>query len=335
MSRAMIKAPDTAIAQFPGGGTRTLATALKLQFFEEFTHRPSHEIFPHVIADSAGFLIAACLYLPEGGKPDHPVMKARTLCEMFFDIAQALPKRPALIANPNSNDELAKELRILFGDATLRDFRGSVYTSAHMIGKGADSFTPYAKLMTAKSDDVRFIGDPDHTVLDIALATTALPTVLIPHNNQMDLGFSKNISIPLLQIKEHIGPEHECLFVSIPNYRFTALHHEKIFHETGILPQALSFSFITAVSDHIISQNLYFARALLGEHAVFHLDQEIGNLPFNEMPSASAIARTRRHFELIRSHTERHITENLATYEKLGSLLLSTIKQREQTRELA
>ncbi|HRK98043.1 MAG TPA: patatin-like phospholipase family protein [Alphaproteobacteria bacterium] len=315
------KTPHFTIAHFPGGGARAFATALKLAFFEEHTGLRTFQLFPEVITGSAGFLIATALYLPHPDDKSIPMMSARQLCERFPEIASALPRKPGYIKNNNDRAPLEDALKPYIGSATLKDLMGSIHTSSHQIDAGVNSCKHYAKFINMRTGQTEYLEDPETPVMDIALATTALPPVLKPHNGQIDLAFVDSIAFAVLRFLRNHPNEHQGLYVHVGNFRLLQdpkNHH--LLENYGHIAQSLTAALAKAIGNHTYSQNIQFARESFGLDFVFDLEQALEPNQQNS-PRTEAIITSSVQFQRIHDSTKAYIRKNSETFTRLGDLL--------------
>ncbi len=313
--------PDFAIAHFPGGGGRGYAQAITEVFFEEHTGLSTYQLLPNVTVGSVGFLITAPLYLPHPDDPKRPLLSAQELCEIFPTIAANLPKKAGLILNRNDRTPLEQAILPYLGDYKLKDFIGSIHTTAHEIAGGRNSCVRYAKYINPASGEVQFSGDPEESVMDIALATTALPPVFRPHNGQIDLAFSNSIAVPVERFRQLHDRDAKGIYIRFGNFRMSEdQKHHKLLEVYGHLVQSLKVAIGRAISDHTYSQNLQLAETIFGKDHVYNLEQEITPKTPNA-PSTNAILTTETQFKRIKSMTEAHIHANLPMYEQLADTL--------------
>ena len=176
--------PDYFVAQFPGGGQRGYATVKLLQWFEETTGLPTHQLFPYVTAGSVGILIASALYLPHPKHPKAARMSAKQLAEIFPRIAERTPQ-PARFNNTNSRAPFSEAIDPLIGHGKLKDFLGTVFFSCHGIGGTSKSYELQGKCICPATGEVSYLGDPEERILDIAFAGTSLPSLFPAHKNKI------------------------------------------------------------------------------------------------------------------------------------------------------
>ncbi|GEM_PF-2558550 len=312
--------PDFAIAHFPGGGGRGYAQVITEVFLEGHTNLSLHQLLPNIISGSVGFLITAPLYLPHPDDPNRPLLTAQELCDIFPSIASNLPKKAGLFLNRNDRTPLEQALLPYLGDYKLKDFIGSIHTTSHGIGRGSESCVRYAKYIDSRSGKIEYSGDPETTVMDIALAGTALPPVFRPHKGQIDLAFSNSIAVPVERFRQIHDSDAKGLYIRLGNFRMSQDQgHHRDLEVYGHFVQSLKAAIGRAISDHTYSQNIQLAETIFKEN-VYNLEQEITPQTPNA-PSTSAILTTDEQFKRIKELTQGNIHKNFSMYAQLADTL--------------
>ena len=316
--------PDYFIAQFPGGGQRGYATVKLLEWFENETGLPTHQIFPYVTCGSVGILIASALYLPHPTQPKSALMSAAQLVKVFPDIASKTPNKAAMFKNTNDRMPFAEVVELFIGQGKLKDLLGTVFFSTHVIGAGSKSHKSHGKIIHPKTGVASFKGDPETKILDIAFAGTALPSIFPAYDGHIDLAFSEVYSDSVQSIKQLFSSEMIGAFVRVGNFRGVSKKLISRLYNDGYVLQTRAI--FDAISDHAFAQTMGFARASFGKH-VYNLEQEIDTTN-KESPEIEANITTPAQFEKISRLMDHYISENEDMLRNLAALLKSTALKR-------
>lgn len=315
--------PDYFIAQFPGGGQRGFATVLLLDWLENKTGLPTHQILPHVTTGSVGILIAAALYLPHPEHPNAARMSARQLADVFPHIASRTPKKAAIFTNRNDRQPFADVISLFIGDAKLKDLLGTVFFSSHEIGGASLSHITPSKIIHPETGKITYEGNPESKILDYALAGTALPAVFTSYHGHIDLAFANSYSDSLYEIKELFGHNLKGAFIRVGNFRDITDKSFKPLNNGGMIAM---HHIMGAISDGSYAQTINFANKCFGNF-VFNLEQEISP-DYPNPPAITANITTPEQFKKIRVMTVKYIEDNIDMLNALAVTLKETALER-------
>lgn len=317
-SHTALTPPEYLIVQFPGGGQRGYATALMLEWFEKETGLPTHQLFPNVIAGSVGILIAAALYLPHPTQQNAPCMSARQLVEIFPKIAATLPSGLAYLDNKNDRTPFETALRAIIGHGKLSDFLGNIFMSTHKIGEINQSSFHFSKLIHPTSGEIIYSGDPEMSIIDIALAGTALPAVYPHHNGHIDMAFADTHADALITFAKAYN-SFKGAFVRIGNFRMATDPNRQLLEKGGYLRQAGTGALLQAVGEHVLSQTFNLATQLFSAPNVHNLECLI-NEDIHYPPKMRANITTPIQFERIQRVIAAYIEDNQEQFQSLANL---------------
>lgn len=170
------------ILSIDGGGTRGVIPAHILAFIEKQTGKPISQLFDLIAGTSTGGILSLLLTKPDsnGG----PQYSAQQLCEIYESAIPYIFRNPQswlgnLLTPKYTSIAIEKVLRNAFGDCRLKNALTDVLIPCYDINHRL----PYM----FRSRLARQRADCDFPMKDVALATSATPTLfapmLIPSNN--------------------------------------------------------------------------------------------------------------------------------------------------------
>lgn len=205
------------VLQLHGGGTLVLSQVIKCAIIEGVTGKRIPDLFPSIIADSGGAIIALGLHFKSAEDLLHLFMKKLpdVLPNRSFFFSQALARKKFHF-DPSGLEEA---LRDVFAHKTLGDITGNVFIRTHSIDGHALRISKISGHRGAEYTHAN-----QHTrLVDILLKATAIPGILPePEGKYIDTLTDQNPLAVIIKLKNKF-PNDQFEYVIAGN-----IHHDHL-----------------------------------------------------------------------------------------------------------
>lgn len=180
-----------------GGWALILSQLLKCTVIEDVTGARIWDIFPTVMADSGGTILALCLH----------EIPARDLLQTYMEsIPESLPQKGffftqplPVTANRFDPNHLEGTLRKILGDKKLGDVRGNFLVHTHSLENGAGRL---GKITASDGHTSYYNTDGNHSLVDIALSASAVPGIMPDYDGYIDPIATQNPTAIFVKLKD-------------------------------------------------------------------------------------------------------------------------------------
>lgn len=209
--------PIHSILQLHGGGTLVLSQVLKCAVLEALTGKRIPDLFPSIIADSGGAIVALALHFKS----------AKDILTLFLqELPNVLPDRKFFFSQALARKKTAFDptglktaLEKVLGDKTLADIKGNIFIRTHSIDGHAQRISKISPASGAQY----IHADGTTSLVDILLKATAIPGILPePEGKCIDTLADQNPLGVLIKLQQHF-PNDTFQYVMVGNIHHTEL----------------------------------------------------------------------------------------------------------------
>jgi hypothetical protein len=200
------------VLQLHGGGALVLSQLIKCAILEETTGRRIPDLFPSIIADSGGAIIACCMHF----------ISAKDLLKVFMEeIPDILPNNSFLFRQPLPKTrkrfdpvQLRDKISEIVGDHTLADIPGNIFIRTHSIENKA---TRISKTTLTDGTETYKNASAETPLIDIVLKASAVPGIMPERDDDfMDPIADQNPFAIIHQLKR-LFPDDTINYVQLGN----------------------------------------------------------------------------------------------------------------------
>ncbi|MBL8642033.1 MAG: hypothetical protein JNL76_07965 [Alphaproteobacteria bacterium] len=308
------------ILQLHGGGTLVLGQLIKCAIIELITGKRIPNLFPSIIADSGGAIVALGLHFKS----------AEEILDVFMrELPNVLPDRKFFlsqaVARKNRHFDptgLKTALENVFGKKTLADVTGNIFIRTHAIDGDSQRIS---KISHASGPEYSH-ADGSTSLVDILLKATAIPGILpAPDGKYIDTLTDQNPLAVLIKLQKAFV-QKTFRYVMVGN-----IHHTELpasFRDNSFIRNHLTGVYQSYAALHRQSAHIEDLQEFLGSSQITSLI----TLSKHRFSSIDNSARQRTNLTI---ETLDDIAARKEEYEKLARTLLGGTQNLAMTVEQA
>ena len=236
------------VLQLHGGGTLVLSEVIKCAVIEAITGKRIPDLFPSIIADSGGAIVAFGLHFKS----------AEEILTLFLqELPNVLPNRKFFLSQafarkkaPFDPTGLKTALENVFGDKTLANIHGNIFIRTHSIDGHAERISK----ISDGSNAYYTHSDETTSLVEILLKATAIPGVLpSPEGKSIDTLTDQNPLAILIKLSNAL-PNQAFRYVMVGN-----IHHDNLstsFRTNSVIKSYLTGAYQSYAALHRQSAHL-------------------------------------------------------------------------------